>query len=81
MKNDLPGLYTLINDLLPYLHRYSREEVVAKILSESSLIDDLMRNAETSKDPMLKATSLSLLGEIWSLEPTLITEGHGPQKV
>jgi hypothetical protein len=65
----------LINDLLPFLHKHHRQEVVQKIFTESNLIEDLLTNAMTNKfsENDIKSASLSLLAEIWTLEPSIIS--------
>lgn len=70
-KDDLTKLYILVNDLLPFLHKHHKEEVVEKVLRESTLIDDLLNIATQNKnnDNALKSACISLLAEIWSLEP------------
>lgn len=48
IKDNLPKLYTLINDLLPFLHKHHREEVVEKLL-EGPLIEELITQADTNR--------------------------------
>jgi len=76
IKDNLPKVYTLLNDLLPFLHKHHRAEVAEKLLRGSSLIEELLTHADTNKNSenLLKAAALSLLAEIWSLEPALISD-------
>jgi hypothetical protein len=71
IKDDLPKLYTLIGDLLPFLHKHHKDEVVEKLMRDTPLIEDLLKQADTNRfsDNPLKSACLSLLAEIWSLEP------------
>ena len=79
-RQDLTKLYILVNDLLPFLHRHYKEEVVEKVLRESTLIEDLLNLATQNKmnDNALKSACITLLAEIWSLEPQLISENPKP---
>ena len=71
VKDDLTRFYTLINDLLPFLHKNHKDEVVEKLLSENNLIHELLLHSNSIKpsEDGLKSASISLLSEIWSLEP------------
>ena len=70
-KDNLSQIYGLINDILPFLVLRHRDEIVKKILEETTLIEELLKYAETTKfsENELKSSCLSLLVEIWSLEP------------
>lgn len=50
--------------------------MVQKLLVENTLIDDLLNHASTNKfsENYLKSSCISLLAEIWTLEPSLISE-------
>ena len=73
---NLAKLYTLLNDLLPFLHKHHREEVVQRLLLDSNLIADLLDHAMTNKfsENAVKSASISLIAEIWTVEPHLIAE-------
>jgi hypothetical protein len=64
----------LINELLLFLYRQSKDEIVRKLLSESGIIEESIEYADPDSkvDSLLRAQSLSLIAEIWSLEPSLI---------
>jgi hypothetical protein len=63
IKDDLPKLYTLIGDLLPFLHKHHREEVTEKLLVSTTLIEDLLSQADSKKfsENSIKSACLSLL--------------------
>ena len=65
-KAELPLILT---ELLPYLYEQSKDETLSKLLYESGIMEESIENAdpENNQDNLLKATSLSLLAEIWSV--------------
>jgi hypothetical protein len=75
-KGNNAKLYLTLAELLPYLHQILKEETLLKLITENSLIEELIRNCETNNlaDVPTKSASISLLVEIWSLEPLFISE-------
>ncbi len=81
-KKNLSLLPQLLCELLPYLFKLSKEETTSKLLSDSGILEDSISQSDpANKDPLLRAHSLSLLAEIWSLAPALIQENENTIKV
>lgn len=74
-KKNSSLLPQLLCELLPYLYKQSRDETVTTLLLNSGILEECIQLCDpNNKDTLQRAHSLSLLAEIWSLEPPLIQD-------
>ena len=65
----------ILGELLPFLIKINSQETKDKLIKESGIIEECIMNADSDSnidDNLVRAQSISLLSEIWSLDPALI---------